>query len=222
MPVIIKEKREIAGKTYDDILVYKSDKPITTQGRKQAEELDEIIENKMRDLEKEVETKGLFKLKHSKGVLKLWYTVGKGIEFVNDTSIVPREDRKFVWRALYDHAGKLAPGKPNIRVKERPQTSHFRYCNIISKYDWNFVNNAGNWTAWVEFLDSPVIRNDERIIEWLGSIQMLATGSVQNWLRRLTREIRLTLKNKDTSVFSDQELYEMLTGILNKVYPDYA
>ena len=222
MPVIIKEKREIAGKTYDDILVYKSDRPITTQGRKQAEQLDLLIEKNMRKLEKCLKEKKLLQLKNSKGVLELWYNVGKGIDFINDSSVVPREDRKFVWRALYDHAGELAPGKPNLRVNERPQTSHFRYCNIISKYDWDFINNAGNWTAWVEFLDSPVIRNDDRIIEWLGSIQILATGSVQNWLRKLTKKIRLIYKNKDTSVFSDQELYDHLNNVLNEVYPNSA
>ena len=74
----------------------------------------------------------------------------------------------------------------------------------------------------IEEKDSTVIRNDERIIEWLGSIQMLATKPVQNWLRNLTKEIRMTLKNRDTSVFPDQELYEILKRILNKIHPNYA
>jgi len=220
IPVIIREPRKISGKTYDDILVYKSDKPITKEGRLQAESLDNIIKQKMKELEFSMNKMGYLNLKNKKGVIKLWYHVGKGINFINDTTIVPREDRKYVWRALYNHAGKLSPGIINERVMYRPMTSHFRYCNIISKYDWNFVESAGNWTAWVEFLDSPAIRDDDRVIDWLGSIQLKAQGSLQDWLRRLTKEIRTSFKNKDTSVFTDDELYNKLNTIFKNVYPD--
>ena len=99
MPVIIKEKRTIAGKEYDNMHVYKSNKPITKEGRTQAEKLDNILNIKMSKLEKKMTKNGLIKLKNRKGVVELWYNVGKGIEFVNDTEIVPREDRKYIWRA---------------------------------------------------------------------------------------------------------------------------
>lgn len=218
MPVIIRETRKIAGKKYPKIKVYKSDRLVTKEGIEQAEKLDAYLQNKMEEIINCMIKKDLLKLKNKWGVLKLWYEVGKKLDFIYDPKIVPTEDRKYLWRAIYDHAGELTPGKLDVRAKERPQTSHFRYCCLLAKHDWDFVNYAGNWTAWHDFLDSPVIRNDERIIEWLGSIQLLATGSVQNWLRDLTKEIRPAFKNIDTSVIPDEELYSKLESILSQVH----
>lgn len=219
MPIIIRETRTIAGKEYPNTKVYKSDKPITKEGKIQADELDVFLKDKMSEIEKEMKKYGFIKLKNKKGVLRLWYEIGKRLDFVDDPEIVPPQDRKYIWRALYDHAGELVSEKLSVRAKERPKNNLFRYCYILAKYEWNFVNNAGNWTAWSEFLDSPVIINDKRIIDWLGSIQLLAVGSLQDWLRGLTKKIRAEFKNKDTSVFSDDELNKKLSKIL-KVYPD--
>jgi len=220
MPVIIRESRKIAGKVYDNIKVYKTNRPLTTEAKKQAEELDDFLSKKLSDILNDVKKKDLLKLKNKPGVLKLWYEVGKNLTFINNTSIIPPEDRKYVWRAIYDHANELKPGQLNVRAINRPENSHFAYCYNLSKYTWDFVKNAGNWTAWVEFFDSLVLREDTRIIEWLGNIQNFSTGSRQNWLRKLTRKIRREFKNKDTKVFSDSELQNKLEEFLITVYPD--
>jgi len=222
MPVIIRESRKIAGKVYDNIKVYKTDRPLTTEAKKQAEELDDFLSTKLSDILNDIKKKDLLKLKNKPGVLRLWYEVGKNLTFINDTSIIPAEDRKYIWRAIYDHAKELKPGKLNVRAVERPENSHFAYCYNLSKYSWDFIKNAGNWTAWVEFFDSLVIRKDNRIIEWLGTIQNFSTGSKQNWLRKLTRKIRRDFKNIDTKVFSDSELDKKLLECFKHVYPDIS
>jgi len=219
MPVKICENRTILGKEYKNVVVYKSDRPLTKKAKEQADELDRYLSKKMKEIELEMKSKNLLTKKHKKGVIELWYEVGKRLKFIEDVSRIPRDDRKYIWRALYDHAGELIPGKINVRVKYRPENSHFKYCYMIGTNDWEFVKKAGNWTAWVEFLDSPVIREDERIIEWLGSIQKRTQISLQDWLRALTKEIRRTLKNKDTSVYSPDELNNLLNSIFHRVYP---
>ena len=222
MPVIIREKRTISGIEYDNIKVYKTDRPLTREEKEQAEKLDLFLHKKMEQVLNEIKSLNILSLKNKPGVLKLWYEVGKRLSFIEDTSIVPAEDRKYVWRALYDHTDELRPGKINVRASKRPENSHFAYCYYLSKYSWGFVNHAGNWTAWVEFFDSEVIRNDSRIIDWLGSKQPLAKGSVQDWLRKITREIRRNLKNIDTKIFSINDLHDRLEGIFDSVYPDLA
>jgi hypothetical protein len=221
MAVIIREDRIIAGKNVQGVKVYKSDRLLTRELREQAEKLDQFLAERMKEIEEEIKKKGLLKLKNRRGVIKLWYEVGRHLSFVMDTSLVPAEDRKYVWRALYDHAGNLVPRKLSVRARERPENSHFRYCYELAQFPWQLVKASGNWTAWVEFLDSPVIRDDRRIIKWLAKKQKFAESPKQDWLRMLTREIRRTFKKFrkwDTSILSDEELDARLEKIFNNVF----
>lgn len=220
MPVIIREEREILGKKYKNVIVYKSDKPITKEAKEQAQRLDQLIETEMRNIEAEIEKKKLFDKKHRKGVLELWYEVGKKLNFIDKMPLITNEDKKYIWRALYDHAGQLSPGKIGQRAIYRPENSHFKYCYVIASYPWNFVQKAGNWTAWVEFLDSRVIRDDTRIITWLGMIQKEHDCYMQDWLRALNRKIRNTFKNKITTVIPEELLFIKLNNIFNEIYPE--
>lgn len=208
MAVIIRENRTIGGKNFSGVKVFKSERFVTRDAEKKAEELDILLANKMRDLEWEVRTKGWLELKGKAGVVKLWHEVGKALSFIEKVSVEPEDDRKYIWRALYDHAGDLAPGTPNKRAEDRYLTSHFYYCFRLGRFSWDFVEKAGNWTAWVEFFDSERIRADERIINWLGSkARDEQPKGLQDWLRALTREVRRKFKNWDTR--------EMITDDLN-------
>jgi len=221
MAVVVRENRTIDGKT-QKVKVYKTKRLLTGELRKQAEELDEILSKKMKKIEKEMKDSGLIHLKRKRGeVLKLWYEVGKRLEFVMDTSSVRAEDREFVWRALYDHTKELAPGPLTKRAIREPDTSHFSYCYKISRFPWEFVEMAGDWTSWSEFFDRKETKNDYRIIEWLGlKAKEHNVKSRQNWLRPLTKAIHKEFDKKDTTVFSDDELYERLNGIFLKLKGD--
>lgn len=211
MAVIVRETRMIAGKP-EKVKVFKTKRLLTGELREQAERLDEFLSKKIKEIEKEVRSIGLLKLKGKKGeVIKLWYEVGKQLEFVIDTSIVPAEDREFMWRALYDHAGSLAPGPVTKRAEREPETSHFSYCYMLSRFPWEFVVMAGDWTSWSEFFDRKETKNDRRIIEWLGKkAEESSFKSRQNWLRPLTKAIHKQFEKKDTTVFSNEELFKIL------------
>jgi hypothetical protein len=214
MAIIIRETRMIDGKA-EKVKVFKTKRLLTGELRKQAERLDEFLSKKVSEIEKEMESTGFLKLKGKKGeVIKLWYEVGKRLDFVTDTSMVAAEDREFVWRAIYDYAGALAPGPLTERVRRDPETSHFSYCYKLSGFPWEFVQMAGDWTSWSEFFDRKETKNDPRIIEWLGKKAKESNVSArQNWLRPLTKAIHKEFENRDTTVFSVEELYERFDKI---------
>jgi hypothetical protein len=225
LPVIVREEKEIAGKR-STVKVYKTDRiPMSKEDRLRAEKLDTFLSHNVKDLAGEMRKKGLLDLKGRRGVLKLWYEVGRRLVFVDDPKIVDPEDRPYVWQAIYDHALEygLAPGSYGEREQQRP---HFKYCYELAKKfpDFDFVNGAGDWSAWVEFLDSPSINSDSRIVEWLSSKRLTSEGAMRDWLRRLTREIRREFPYKgqktDTSVFGEAELREKLDSIFVHVFGD--
>lgn len=210
MAVIIREERLIGGKKFKDIKVYRSDKfAVTKEAQKQAEKLDEFIAKAVAEIRDEAQKKKLLGLKGKGGVLELWYFVGKKLQFVDNPEIVLPEDKKYIWRALWDYAGELAPGEMNSR--SGTHRDHFLYCYKIAKFDKDDVRRGGNWRAWVEFLDSPKIHSDERILEWIG--EKMKTISKKNWVRVLNRNIRQALKNKDTSFYEKTELYSLLEDV---------
>jgi len=227
MPVIIREEILVGGKRIPaKIYRTESPRPLTKSEKAKANKLDQLIEDKMRGIEEEMEKRRLLELKSRRGVLRLWYEVGKRLTFVETTNLVSAEDRKFIWRALYDHAGKLAPNPPyqggasfQTRRADDPR-NHFRYCYLLAKFpNFEFVESIGDWSSWIDLLDSPTVRNDERILEWLTTKQQINTeDSRVDWLRKLINGIRGEFPAAgamtDTNVLTCKEL----TNRLEEVY----
>jgi hypothetical protein len=218
MAVIIRETRMIDGKP-ERVKVFKTKRLLTGELREQAKTLDEFLSKKVSEIEEEMKSTGLLKLKGKKGeVVKLWYEVGERLDFVIDTSVVAAEDREYVWRAIYDHAGELAPGPLTERVRRDPETSHFSYCCKLSRFPWEFVDMAGDWTSWSEFFDRKETKNDSRIIEWLGKKAKESNVSGrQNWLRPLTKAIHKRFEKKDTTFFPTRELHKLLDEVFSEI-----
>lgn len=220
MAVIFREKKIIEGKEYI-VKVYKTNpgKLIAQKEKIKAENLDDFLSSRMKEIKYEIENSGLLKLKGKKGkVLRLWYEVGKRLEFIEDTSLIHADERDFVWRAIYDHAGELAPGPLSERAKSQPERSHFSYCYKISKFPWEFVESAGNWASWSEFFDRKETKNDPRIIEWIGEkAKESDVSGKRNWLRSITKLIHDEFVGKDTSIFSKEELFRNLDEILKRM-----
>lgn len=223
MTVIIKEKKTIEGKEYT-VSVYRTapGKLVTEEEKKSAEQFDEVLSKKMRQIEQEMKKGGLLALKGKRGeVQRLWYEVGRQLEFVMDTSVVDAEDREFVWRAIYDHVQDLHRGPIPERVKRDPETSHFSYCYKLSRFPWEFVDSAGDWTSWSEFFDRKETKNDQRIIEWLGKKAKESNVSGrQNWLRTLTKAIHEKYDKYDTWIKfeSKDDLFHDLDRIFSGVH----
>ena len=201
MAVIIRETRTIDGKP-EKVKVFKTKRLLTGELREQAEKLDKFLSERLKEIEQEMKENGLLALKGKRGeVHRLWYEVGRRLEFVMDTSVVAAEDREFVWRAIYDHVQALHRGPIPERVKRDPETSHFLYCYKLSQFPWEFVESVGDWTSWSEFFDRKETKNDSRIIEWLGKKAKESNVSGrQNWLRPLTKAIHEEYDKYDTRI----------------------
>jgi hypothetical protein len=215
MAIIIRESKTLPNGEVATVKQYISDiSPLTGNLRKKAEEYDLLIEKKVEDIEEELDKLGLFELRNRPQVLQLWYEFGKRLTFINDFELSPTA-KKFIWRAVYDHTKKLYdhPRELPIRLLRAPTTSNLSYAYLIGSMDWEFVNAAGNWTAWVEFLDSEVIRNDKRIQNWIRDLQV--RGPLQGgFLRVLNRTIRRRFDGIDTPSLPDEGLIEILEETL--------
>ncbi len=221
MAVIIREEREIGGTKFPNVKVYQSDKRILTKAdRDQAEKLDEYLHDKMLAIASEAQKRGLLTLRGKSGVLALWHFVGQELAFVDDPKIVPPEDRKFIWRALWDHAGELAPGEKERKSRKAGSArDHWRYCYLVykkSRGSLEYAERAGNWRAWVEFIDRVETRNDERFLNW---IEKKMEGAPQKgWLRIITKAIHKSFNKLHTSVWTQEELEERLQRVWNESF----
>jgi hypothetical protein len=227
LPVIIREEIVVGGKKVP-AKIYRSEsqRPLTKSAREQAQKLDELISHKMHDIENDMQRRKLLELKGRRGVLRLWYEVGKRLSFVERTDLVPTEDRRYIWRALYDHAGKLAPipphpgASPPENRRADDLRNHFRYCYLIAKKfsDFDFVESVGDGSSWIDLLDSPTIQNDERILEWIASKQQSSSeDSRVDWLRKIINGIRREFPASgsmmDAAILNDKELRQKLESM---------
>lgn len=217
MAVIVRESRMIGGKEYPNVKVYKSTTLVTGEARKKAEHLDQLLSRRMKRIESEMRKRGLLAKRGKPGVLRLWCEVGKMLTFVDEIEVEPAEDRKYVWRALYDHAGELRPSEPGQRASEFIR-NHFRQCYELAKISWNFVREAGTWSAWKDFFENRRVREDDRIIRWLIQKSKISpTTQRKNWLRKLTRGVNSRFLKRDTTVLTYDELMEELDEIHTEV-----
>lgn len=217
MAVILRETREVDGKSVV-VKVYKTDRLLTKEAKRQAEKLDVLLSDRLEDIETAMKKEGLLELKGRPGVVRLWYEVGKRLSFAMDPKIVPLEDQKYIWRAIYDHARGLIPGPGKSRAEQYGR-NHFRYCALLAKFDWTFVESAGDWRSWVEFFDSEAIRAEPRIVEWLQKRsadrsteqwKSFAAGGRKRMFRELIKAIRREFRKTDASYLSESELFAKL------------
>lgn len=226
MPVIIRDEITVGGKKLRaKVFKTESQRPLTREAREQAEKLDQFIEDSMREIEQEMENLKLLELKNRPGVLRLWYEVGRRLSFVEMTSLVSAQDRQYIWRALYDHAGKLSPSiDPPTRASSL--RNHFRYCYLLANKfpDFEYVEGVGDWRSWIDLFDSPTIQNDDRIVEWIASKYSSSNYAEPHWLRKLINAIRSEFPAlgaaTDTTVLSPAELSQRLEHMYRKSFPE--
>lgn len=206
MAVIVRQTTTFDGNERRGVKVYRSVRPVSNEMKSQAEALDRFLAKKMRDIRNEMRENGLLDLKGKPGVLPLWHAVGLQLALVDDASSVSPEDRaedRYIWEALWHHAGDLAPGEE--RKSAGTDRDHWRMCYRLAKQgplDW--VHAVGTWRDWVELLESPFVNADPRILDWIGTKMKAAPKRL---LRDLTRCLRNKLKNCETrNLLTDEEL----------------
>lgn len=203
MAVIVRRRIENSSGMAIEEKVYRSMRhPITQQQRVQAESLDEFIAAKMQEILDDLERRGLLE---GRGDLERWHAVGEHLSFVDDEALVPPEDRnqdRYIWEALWAHAPEgVRPGPPNSRTGT--PRDHFRECYHLARFPFDVAQRVGNWSDWVNFLESPAVMEDKRITTWVAErLPRAGRGA----LRSLARVLRRQFRNRDLSVLDDEEL----------------
>lgn len=87
--------------------------------------------------------------------------------------------------------------------------SFYGQCYRLSQFDQEIVEKL-SWRQWQDILDRVGNREDKRIFEWIR--QKKEKIREDDW-REFEKGLHLFLKNKDTSVFTDEELFGIYDSI---------
>jgi hypothetical protein len=191
---------------------------VTNQDRQRADQLDDELKHKLMAYEKEaLRKKYILPNGTKKDALRIWYDIGKLLnDIANKYGILGTSDEHYYWQAIYNHISPL------IQRAGPPQSSsgnknHFRLCAYMaSKGNWEFVSSIGNWSVWRDLLDNSRLQEDQRIFDWVVS-SIHESGFGHKEVRPFVHEVRRSLKNKDTSVLSDKELFAKLRPLASLI-----
>lgn len=137
------------------------------------------------------------------------YNLGKFLgELLIKYNISTSERRKF-----WDEIKTFATKENRIRDEgtNAETRSFYGQCYRLSQLDQEIVEKL-SWRQWQDILDRVGNREDSRIFEWIRNKKEKIRED--DW-REFEKGLHLYLKNKDTSVFSDNELYGIYESILN-------
>lgn len=87
--------------------------------------------------------------------------------------------------------------------------SFYEQCFVLSQYDLEVVQKL-SWRQWQDILDRVANREDQRIFEW---VHKKSDKIREDDWREFEKGLHLFLKSKDTSVFSDAELFDIYNSI---------
>lgn len=140
----------------------------------------------------------------------VWYKYNLGLflgELLEKYNISISERRKF-WDEIKDLATK-EERRRNEGIKSVTR-SFYQQCYILSQQDIEVVEKL-TWRQWQDILDRVSNREDPRIFEWIKQIQEKIRED--DW-REFEKALHLYLKEKDTSVFDDEELFSIYDSIM--------
>ena len=137
------------------------------------------------------------------------YNLGKFLgSLLTKYNISASERRKF-----WDEIKTFATKENRIRNEgtNSETRSFYGQCYRLSQFDQEIVEKL-SWRQWQDILDRVGNREDVRIFEWIRNKR--EKFREDDW-REFEKGLHLYLKDKDTSVFSDDELYDIYKSILS-------
>ena len=196
------------------IIKMRKDEPIfnridpTEEEQKKAwqihETLLELIPQIEKDLEKEVSRKESPQKRKKRIKNKSIFKLGKKLrKSINEELCVPEEEIDWIFKAIRE-----IYSTGDVFLKRGNKRDDFRYIFEAARLPYDFFEKI-TWDGWRRLMDSPNIRRDKRFSLWLerkyGKNEQVKKGFVRKFVKELNR----LLKNKDTSVFTDDEIFEI-------------
>lgn len=188
----------IAGIDAEGHLVY--DGLLSSQEKATIDEILNALKEEIPQIESDLESV------YGKSVL---YKYNLGIflgGLLNKYEISVAERRRF-WDEIKTFASK--ENRKRNEGKNAATRSFYEQCFVLSQYDKEVVEKL-SWRQWQDILDRVSNREDERIFEWIRN----KTEKIRedDW-REFEKALHLFLKSKDTSVFSDIELFDIYNSL---------
>lgn len=193
--------------------------PPSAEERDLALELDALLQERIPEIEAELINMGLLPIEvpadeipSRGGNVALWWNLGQLFQpIVDNKRLVKPKERRFLWEAIRMYATR------RIQRKDRgPSRVHWEYCYRVSKFPWEFVRRL-NWDDWVFFIDSKSLRQEPRVDDWIRARMKQMAKLGRKELRTLARELNKKFKNKDTTVFTEMELYAIYDQVLERI-----
>ena len=140
----------------------------------------------------------------------VWYKYHLGLflgELLEKYEITIAERRKF-WDEIKDFATETE--RKRNEGTNAVTRSFYQQCFILSQQSKDVVEKL-TWRQWQDILDRVGNREDPRIFEWIKNYP----GKIRedDW-REFEKALHLYLKDKDTSVFEDDELFAIYDSIM--------
>lgn len=140
----------------------------------------------------------------------VWYKYNLGLflgELLEKYQITIAERRQF-WDEIKNFATKEE--RKRNEGTNAVTRSFYQQCYILSCQGREVVEKL-TWRQWQDILDRVGNREDERIFVWIKNL----TEKIRedDW-REFEKSLHLYLKGKDTSVFTDEELFSIYDSLL--------
>jgi hypothetical protein len=135
---------------------------------------------------------------------KFAYQLGQELRRVICDELLSSEEE--VWwifkaiREIYSKSGAFL-----MRGKLRDD---YEYMFKAANLSYEFFEKI-TWDGWRRLMDSSNIRRETRFIRWLEGKSNKASEIKRGFMRKFVKRLNGFLKNKDTSVLSDAELFEI-------------
>lgn len=206
----------IATRIENGTLMYSSTViPPPEEDMDRAKELGQHLSVKIPEIEKNLksEFRRARGRKHRPGDARMWRTLGEELGRICKTySVENARERQWLWEAIQNlYASDF------IKKKERGKTrNHFEYCYQLAQFPSEFSDQI-NWSEWVYFFDSRAVREDQRTVVWLKRKVEASSAVDRREFRRFIERLNKRIQKLDTSVLTDDELFEIYDSVWSQV-----
>ena len=181
--------------------------PPTKEEEEVAIKFDNLLIKSIPKIEEEFIKGGLLSskksIKKNQGNIELWFSLGKKLrEIIFDSGLVKKNE--YIW-ALQVIRKYLSL---ELLRKDRGSRLHLDYCIRVSNLPWDSIKKM-NWGDWVYFLDSKSLRNELRADDWIKENINELSKLNRTQFRELAKKINKALKDIDTSIYTEKELFEV-------------
>ena len=175
----------------------------TEQDRSRADKLDQVLEQRIKRLLKDLKRKGLTPEKAGKSSTTAYWEVGRVLHGVADNEkLLDKAELPLFWQ----NAKIYIPGELLYRDRG-PYREHLWYCYRLGGYPKELVDKM-SWGEWVTIFDSTGINQEIRFDGWFKSKLSEQQEHIgRSWIRTFAPCINVMLGNIYTPDLSETELF---------------